>query len=149
MFAAIILLMAMNASPLSQQQNAKIEKLENKLMAPCCYSQTIREHRSQEAEQMREEVTAMVVSGKSDREILDYYKTKYGETILVVPDGTAGALTYGIPIVVFVASLGLVVFALRRSFTGKRSAFAQVSPGQPDAETLRIQRQIRAEIGEI
>jgi cytochrome c-type biogenesis protein CcmH len=148
MYATIALLLAVSAGSITPQQDVKIKKLEDKLMAPCCYSQTIREHMSQEAEQMREEVTAMVVSGKSDKEILSYYKTKYGETILVVPDGTAGTLTYGIPITVFLASLGLVLFVLRKSVHARRPAMAQAPPAALDEETLRIRRQIRAEIGE-
>lgn len=148
MYATIALLLISFAAPLTPQQDAQVKKLEDKLMAPCCYSQTIREHMSMEAEQMREEVTAMVVSGKSDREILNYYKAKYGETILVVPDGAAGRWTFGIPIAVLLASLGLVFFVLRRSFIGKKVVVAHVLPDGLDEVTLRLQRKIRAEIGE-
>jgi len=84
-------------------------------MAPCCYTQTIRDHDSQVAEEMREEVKAMVLSGKSEQEIITYYRTKYGETILVAPDGLSGRLLTSTPILIFFASVCLVLFLIRRS----------------------------------
>ena len=77
---------------LTPDQLARIRKIEGRLMAPCCYTQTIRDHDSQVAVDMRNEVTAFVASGKSEQDIITYYRTKYGETILVVPDGMSGGL---------------------------------------------------------
>ena len=86
-----IILIAGALTPTPEQAKT-IVKLEDKLMAPCCYSQTIRVHMSAEAKQMREEVTYMVIAGKCEQGIIKYYKAKYGETILVVPDGGAARL---------------------------------------------------------
>ena len=63
------LLLASILTPTADQART-IVKLEDKLMAPCCYSQTIRVHMSMEAEQMREEVTDMVLAGKSAQDII-------------------------------------------------------------------------------
>lgn len=127
---------------------ARIKRLENRLMAPCCYTQTIREHQSQEAEEMREEVTAMVFAGKSEQEIISYYRSKYGETILVVPDGMSGRLLTFTPILIFVASTGLLFVYFRRS---ARPRPAATDPAQPEESSLEFQRfreTIRAESGE-
>ena len=105
------LLIASALTPTADQART-IVKLEDKLMAPCCYSQTIRVHMSMEAEQMREEVTDMVLSGKSEQDIIKYYKAKYGETILVVPDGKAGQIAYGVPILVALSAFGLLAFGI-------------------------------------
>lgn len=107
------LLMASAFASTPEQSNT-IAKLEDKLMAPCCYSQTIRVHMSAEAEQMREEVTDMVIAGKSERDIIKYYKTKYGETILVVPDGGAGQIAFGVPITVALSAFGLLAVGMGR-----------------------------------
>jgi cytochrome c-type biogenesis protein CcmH len=96
-------------------QDRRINKLEDSLMAPCCYSQNIREHMSMEAAQMRDEVSKMVLSGKSDQEILAFYVGKYGETILVVPDGIAGMLAFGVPIGVALMTAGIAAFYVSRS----------------------------------
>ncbi len=125
-------------APLTRDQSATIRKIEGRLMAPCCYTQTIRDHDSQVAEEMREEVTAMVVSGKSEQEIITYYRAKYGETILVVPDGMSGGLLTFTPVMFFVASTGLLLFFIRRSTihpriskgTWRSAKRGQVGPNQ-------------------
>lgn len=113
-FLFALLLFAGAATPTPQQVRL-IHKLEDRLMAPCCYSQTIDVHMSAEAEQMREEVTSMVLAGQSEQQIVQYYKAKYGETILVVPDGAAGKFTYTVPVGVFLLASGLLIFGIYRS----------------------------------
>jgi len=98
---------------LTSKQIALIRKIEGRVMAPCCYTQTIRDHDGQVAVEMRAEVTALVASGKSEQEIITYYRTKYGETILVVPDGLQGRLLPGFPIAAFLASILLLLLYIR------------------------------------
>ena len=64
------LALSANLTSLTPSQIATIHRLEDRLMAPCCYPQTIREHQSEVAKQMREEVTEMVSEGKSEKEII-------------------------------------------------------------------------------
>jgi len=120
------LLMAGALAPTPEQAKT-IVKLEDRLMAPCCYSQTIRVHMSAEAEQMREEVTDMVTAGKNEQDIIKYYKAKYGETILVVPDGGAGQIAFGIPIIVALSGFSLLSFGIGRKL---RKRTPQVNPSQ-------------------
>jgi len=136
------------AAPITPQQDAKIKKLESRIMAPCCYTQTIRDHDSQVAEEMCEEVTAMVVSGKSEQQIITYYRTKYGETILVVPDGISGGLLTFTPVMIFLTSAGLLIFFVRRSIHGRSETIQQLIPVPPNAEELAIQAKIRTELDE-
>jgi cytochrome c-type biogenesis protein CcmH len=144
----VALLMALSTIPLSPVQSAKIRKIEGRLMAPCCYTQTILDHDSQVAAEMRDEVTAMVASGKSEQEIITYYKAKYGETILVVPDGTAGNLTYGIPLAAFVISSGLLAFALRRSVKARAAKIQAILPQRHHEGLETIRKRIQDELNE-
>ncbi len=103
------LMFALSVIAITPGQAAEIKRLEDELMAPCCYTQTIREHMSEVAEQMREEVTEFVLEGRPEREILRYYKTRYGEAILAVPDGLAGQVVFAVPVAAFgfaMATLG-------------------------------------------
>jgi len=134
------------AAPTTSQQGKKIKEIEGRIMAPCCYTQTIRDHESQVAEEMREEVVAMVLSGKSEQEIVNYYRTKYGETILVVPDGMSGGLLTFTPVMIFMVSAGLVVFFVRRSTGSRNQTTPQLLPAPPSAERLAIQERIRTEV---
>jgi len=144
----IATLLIANALKPTPDQTKAIGRLEDKLMAPCCYSQTIRVHMSAEAEQMREEVTGMVLAGQSEQEIIQYYKAKYGETILVVPDGMAGHLVFGIPISVALSAFGLLAFGIRR--TVRRRTVQASATRTIDAGTVSpgLIHRIRRELGE-
>jgi len=139
--ATLLIAGALTPTP---DQTRTIVKLEDKLMAPCCYSQTIRVHMSMEAEQMREEVTDMVLAGKSEQDIIKYYKAKYGETILVVPDGKAGQIAYGVPIVVALSAFGLLTFGIGRALDRRplRASTSQANlAGSASPEVLERIRQ--------
>jgi len=143
--ATLLIAGALTPTP---DQARTIVKLEDKLMAPCCYSQTIRVHMSMEAEQMREEVTNMVLAGKSEDDIIKHYKAKYGETILVVPDGKAGQIAYGVPVIVALSAFGLLTIGIGRTLD-KRPLRATTSHANPaGAASLEVLERIRQEVNE-
>ena len=135
--------------PLSHDKIALIRKIEGRIMAPCCYTQTIRDHDSEVAEEMREEVTSMVASGKSEQDIITYYRTKYGETILVVPDGATGGLLTYTPVTIFLVSVGLLFLFIKRTAGARDAANLQLVPERTEAESLAFREKIRSEIGEV
>ena len=131
---------------LTPDQDRRITKLEDSLMAPCCYSQSIREHMSLEAAQMRDEVSNMVLAGRSDQEILAYYQSKYGKTILVVPGGMAGLLAFGVPIGVALIATGLAAFYVLWS-VHKRSAIRNLAaPTASEPISAEMLKRIRSEL---
>lgn len=141
-------MLALSVIPITPGQAAEIKRLEEELMAPCCYTQTIREHMSEVAEQMREEVTEFVLEGQPEREILRYYKTRYGEAILAVPDGLTGQVVFAVPVAAFgfaMATLGWMLYRLKRR---------SVAEGEPSpvefnaAEWQAIRRRIAEELGD-
>ena len=69
---------------------------------------------------MRKEIGEMVLSGKSDREILDHYKALYGLQILVDPEGIRHKVMYGLPPVSAIAGFMAVLFFIRRSVNRQR-----------------------------
>ncbi|MBI4876481.1 MAG: cytochrome c-type biogenesis protein CcmH [Acidobacteria bacterium] len=99
---------------LTPAEKARAANLQKTLLAPCCWSEPISAHRSEVALEMRAEVNRMVAAGKSDREILDHYKSRYGMRILIVPEGERSFWMYVIPPVAALAGLGWVVWVLRR-----------------------------------
>ncbi|MDR3735567.1 MAG: cytochrome c-type biogenesis protein CcmH [Acidobacteriaceae bacterium] len=148
MYITIALLLAAGAAPLTPQQAATVKNAESKLMAPCCYSQTIDMHMSDVAETMREEVTQMAAGGESEQQILDHYKAIYGERILVVPDGVAGQFAFNTPVAVFVGSCIALFFLLRKYRKATSSPAGHSLPERSDAEWQQVRKKIRAEIGD-
>ena len=136
MLSSILLIGALIVGPLTPGQLKKVERLEKKLMAPCCYSQTIYYHMSNEAAQMRDEVMAMVEAGKSEQEIITYYRMKYGETILAVPDGRTGEVAYAVPVSIALVALLALAAVIRHSVRNRNqyAEFGNALPHRPDLE---------------
>jgi cytochrome c-type biogenesis protein CcmH len=76
---------AAERAPASEGAEARARALEAKLMAPCCFTQTIDQHESEAAQQMRAELRVWLAGGLSDQQILDRYVARYGARILAVP----------------------------------------------------------------
>jgi cytochrome c-type biogenesis protein CcmH len=97
-----------------QEAQRRIESLENKLLAPCCWAETIAGHRSDVALQMKAEIASFVAEGQTDRQILDYYKRQYGERILVEPEGARWWVMNVVPAGLLVCGLLAAVLIVRR-----------------------------------
>ena len=97
------------------KQSERIKKLENSLLAPCCYGEPVSRHMSEISFQMRHEIEDKVMAGESDRDILDYYKRLYGEQVLVEPEGTKRNVLYSMPIMISLLGLAIVFLFLRHA----------------------------------
>ncbi|MCS7043259.1 MAG: cytochrome c-type biogenesis protein CcmH [Bryobacteraceae bacterium] len=110
LLAAFILL----AAGLWGQAKDRARSLQEKLVAPCCWSESVASHRSEIAAEIRAEISRMVAEGKSDREILDFYKAKYGARILMEPEGELRLWAYTIPVAASIVGLAFVIWIIRR-----------------------------------
>lgn len=144
--AATVLLLS-SVARLTPQHTAEVNRLEESLLAPCCYSQSIARHMSGEAEQMRHEVTDMVAVGKSENEILEHYKALYGERILIVPDGRAGKILFALPVIGFIVCSGILSLFLRKTLTAKVKSHSEEAGRKPGPRWEAIREEIERETG--
>jgi cytochrome c-type biogenesis protein CcmH len=116
MIASILIAALLLAAPeaRSEDARARINRIEDSLLAPCCWQESVRHHMSEVALQMRAEIGKFVAEGKSDREILDYYKARYGKRVLIEPEGGSFVLAILVPIAFTLAALWFVIVRLRR-----------------------------------
>jgi cytochrome c-type biogenesis protein CcmH len=99
----------------NNKQADKVREIEDSLIAPCCWSQPVSQHYSEVAEQIRKEVEAMVASGKSRDEILNYYVAKYGERILATPRPRGfNSLVYILPWAALIVGAWVLAMLLKR-----------------------------------
>ncbi len=129
-------------------QQQLVGRLEHELVAPCCYSQVVADHMSEEAAEMRQEIEQAVLSGRCEGQILDAYKARYGAVILAAPDGFAGTIAFSVPPFCALAGMLLVVMQLRRwrKRNGQHMAGEGAMPvfnGDP-----RLLARIRADLGQ-
>jgi cytochrome c-type biogenesis protein CcmH/NrfF len=137
-----------SSMPLTLRQSAEVKRVEESLLAPCCYSQSVAQHMSAEAEQMRHEVTEMVASGRSETEIIDHYKALYGERILIVPDGRTGKILFALPVLISIASSGVLLLFLRKMLRARRNADVRTTPEERERVAEAFREEIERETGE-
>jgi cytochrome c-type biogenesis protein CcmH len=117
----LLAMVLVNVASLSNTQKSEIRKVEERLLAPCCYTQSIAVHGSEIAGQMRAEVTEMVVQGRTENEIVDYYRSLYGDRVLVVPDGVTGDILFSIPVIIAVFGCLVLLPCLRKMLRSGRA----------------------------
>ena len=63
------------------------KRIQDRLLAPCCWQQSVAVHDSDIARQMRAEIARLAASGKNEEQIVEVYVARYGERILREPRG--------------------------------------------------------------
>jgi cytochrome c-type biogenesis protein CcmH len=144
--AAILLLT--NSTLLTTAQQAEIKKIEARLLAPCCYSQSIAQHMSGEAEEMRNEVTEMVAEGRGESEIIDHYKSLYGERILIVPEGITGKILFAMPVFVFLLGCAVLWLIFQKMLRPGADQGKLLKEQEPAPLTNAVRDRIDRETGE-
>ena len=110
----LILPLLLSASDSASDRRARIEALEGTFLAPCCYAEPVSRHRSEVALQMKAEIARWVDEGKSDRDIIDTYKQRYGARVLVEPEGSQWWWMHLAPWIVLVLGLAFTIGLMRR-----------------------------------
>lgn len=119
LLAASVVVGVGRAEDLTSQQEALVRATEEKLIAPCCFRQTLAEHRSELAETLRGEVRLMVARGATGQEMVDHFVAKYGERILATPRaGGFNLLAYVMPALSLGGGLVLLLLFVRRAAKG-------------------------------
>ena len=143
----LMALILVNTTPLTNTQKAELRRIEERLLAPCCYTQSIAVHGSEIARQMRTEVAEMVAEGRTEEEIVDHYKSLYGNRILIVPDGVTGKILFSLPVVTSALAFLVLFMRIRKMLrSGRNRLLAQDQTAYATTKPLR--EQMEREIGE-
>jgi cytochrome c-type biogenesis protein CcmH len=126
-------------------------RLEGRIMAPCCWNQTIDIHGSEAAYELRREIRQRLKAGESADAIEASFVQRYGTRILAVPDSSPLGSLATLLSVGFVGAGVAGYFMLKRWSKGsdKKKAPPQVPAGEPKRDALdeRLDREL-SEIGD-
>ncbi len=131
-------------------------RLEGRIMAPCCWTQTIDIHGSEPAYELRREIRKRLKAGESAEAIEASFVQRYSQRILAVPDSSPlGGLATGLAIAFGGAGVAGYMMLRRWSRAGKASGDARakkkaekgvVSSAKDEALDERLDREL-SEIG--
>jgi cytochrome c-type biogenesis protein CcmH len=89
--------------------------LSSELRCPDCEGLSVQDASTSTARAIRADIGQRVRAGESDEEIRQAYVDRYGESILLNPEGDGlGVLVWGLPVLVLLVGGGGLVLALRR-----------------------------------
>jgi len=98
----------------AQDPTERERALQQKLVAVCCWNESIAFHRSDTALAMRLELRKLIDEGRTDAEILAWFKAKYTGRVLMEPEGAKSTIAYALPIVAVVVGAVVVLLLIRR-----------------------------------
>ena len=110
----LVLLPILAAAAASDQKQARIARLERRVLAPCCYTESVAIHQSEIAMKMRLEISKWVEQGTTDEEILGTYVARYGNKVLIDPATAPKEWSYLVPWIVAVLGMGAAAAMLWR-----------------------------------
>ncbi len=132
LFAVAVVGLINGGGPGSQD---RAYELEQRLRCPVCKSVSIAESPSETAEVMRLAVAQQVTAGRSDEQIIDYFRARYGDWVLLDPPASGSTLPlWVLPFAGAVAG-GFALLVLRRRRT---AAATDLTPGQRE----RVERAV-------
>jgi cytochrome c-type biogenesis protein CcmH/NrfF len=90
-------------------------QIETMLIAPCCWREQVSVHQSEAAEQVKQEIRAMLAAGLTRQQVLDRFVSGYGARILAEPpDAGFGRVLHHAPWVLGLSSLVGLAFVITR-----------------------------------
>ena len=98
----IIFILSFSAN-LVAQNNDKVDKISKNLRCLVCQGQSIYDSQSDFAESIKILINKKIEEGKKEKEIYEFFKTKYGEWIVYDPEINKNTfLLWVIPLILFV-----------------------------------------------
>jgi len=134
-----------------QSYVAGASRLEGRIMAPCCWNQTIDIHGSEAAYELRREIRKRLKAGESSDAIEASLVTRFGPKILAVPDSSPlGSLATLLSLAFGGAGVAGYFMLKRWSRAGKSSdAKKSDKNGAPSAKPDALDERLDRELSEI
>lgn len=104
--------------------------LEQRLRCPVCKSVSIAESPSDTATGMRQIVQTQVRAGRSDQQILDYFRARYGDWILLDPPAAGATLPLWLLVAAALAAAAAVLWLLARRWARRADPVTPLSEDQ-------------------
>lgn len=145
---------------LNAGQKNRTVQIEKEIMAACCFGSPVHSHgRNDYTEEQRVEIRQLILKGKTNSEILDYFRNKidprtgrpYGNRILAAPksDELVGQVSYWMVAVFAVFGIFVLWFALQKLLGHRRMAGDATPGGKSGAVNDKILQKVEKELKDL
>ncbi len=118
----------------NEQQEQRFRILSEELRCPKCQNQSIADSDAGIAQDMRTRVHTMILEGKSDEDIVDYFVSRYGDFVSYRPPVNAGTSILWLGPILLLLGGGVVIILLLRNASRKAAAEDERSQGKEPEE---------------
>ena len=116
---AIALIVGASGSGGGDSPSARASRLSKEVRCPTCRGLSAAESDAKAAQAVRAEIRTRIGEGESDEEIRAYLASRYGDDILLKPEGSgASALVWALPVAVVICGAAGLFLAFRRWSAG-------------------------------
>lgn len=147
---AVSLPLAADGQAFAYSEGNEVRRIGNKLQCPVCQGTSVADSPSPVAQAMREKIRTMLAEGRSEKEIIAFFRSVYGDFVLREPPrtGLASAVWWmpGIGIAAGFALLYGLVWRRRRGAVAHPPA--EQALGLSDADLQRYRERIRQALRE-
>lgn len=113
--STILLVLLLAGSTFAQTLDERVLRVARQLMCPVCEGQTVAESSAELAEQMRALIKEKLKRGESPEQIVAYFVSRYGESILAAPPKRGFNLVVWIgPFAILLLGMAIAASTLRR-----------------------------------
>src|SRR5438309_7699803 len=100
--------------PPQQTLDQRVQAIGAQLKCPVCQGESVADSQSQLAQQMRGVIRQQLQAGKSEQEVIQYFRSSYGDQIVWSPPWQGfSLLAWLVPIGLLLAGIILLFFVLR------------------------------------
>lgn len=133
----LIVCLSLLALASCHQKPDPVGELEDRLFSPCCWRQSLRDHESPIATQLRAEIQQRIAAGEAPASIEADFVRRYGEGIRALPSGTDPRWMIGVVVGIgVIAGVVLLVVIFRRR--PKRAASVTMSRTEDPDDADRL-----------
>ena len=131
---------------LDPPREARVQALGKQLRCPMCQGLSIADSSSSAARAQMDKVRELVAAGRSDREIRDYFTSRYGEWALLDPPASGmNLLEWLLPLLLLVGGGLAIARTMRRPVPVAPAATAGTEERTPPADDPYLEA-VRAEL---
>ena len=131
---------------LDPPREARVQALGKQLRCPMCQGLSIADSSSSAARAQMDKVRELVAAGRSDREIRDYFTSRYGEWALLDPPASGmNLLVWLLPLLLLVGGGLAIARTMRRPVPVAPAATAGTEERTPPADDPYLEA-VRAEL---
>ncbi len=132
--------------PLDKEREARVQKLGKQLRCAVCQGLSIADSPASMARAQLDKVRELVVEGKSDQEIFDFFVARYGEWALLEPTTTGlNSLLWLMPVLLLVGGVIFVAAQVKKAPPASADATTP-APASADAADDEFLKQVRADL---